>query len=799
MIAQHLKVAIRSVRRHKGFALINLLGLAVGLACCLLIFLFVRDEISFDRFHRHAGRLYRLNKIFTPQTGGTELHAISSGLMGPTMVTDFPEVENCVRFLPWFDEVRLSREDKALKVADVAIADSNLFEVFDFKLLQGDPKTALEKPLSIVLTERTALNVFGAEEPLGKVVQGLRDELYTVTGIMAEFPPNSHLRANAVISWSSTVPGVGPLNMSWLNNWLTQATYTYVMLRPGADAVSLERKLPDFMQRHFAEKATQYHLYLQPLTEIYLRSGNILFSRSLRLGSATSVYIFSAVAAFILLIACVNFMNLSTARAARRAKEIGVRKVLGAGRGRLARQFLGESLLFSLAAMVLALVLVALALPAFNAFAGKSLALDPGRDPGLYLGWLLLWLLTGLVSGSYPALVLSKFEAASALKTTWTRGSGSGLLRKMLVTSQFAIAIALVAGTIVIYRQMAFTRNKDLGFDKDQIVVLPIGDTGISTRFEAFKTALLRSPHILAAAGTNSVPSQDMMSFGIRPEGKPETEDWTVATIRVDDTGLLRTFGMKMAAGRYFSADHPTDASHGVVINEALARSLGWEDPVGKKLSVPGEVEDGLVIGVIGDFHMKSLHFPVEPVLLYFAPRHSLLALRIDTRDVPTTIGFLRETWEKFEPRDPFGYFFLDERFARLYAAEQRLMKTVGLFSGLAILIAGLGLFGLASYASEQRTKEIGIRRVLGASVTGLVFLFSREFLKWVIAANLIAWPVALYVMKSWLGHFAYRITIGAGPLILSAGMALLIALATVSVQSVKAALSDPVKAIRYE
>jgi putative ABC transport system permease protein len=795
----YLKIAVRNIFRHKGFSFINLIGLAVGIACCLLIFLFVQDELSFDRFHGNADRLYRLNKVFTPQTGGTELHAISSGRMGPAMVEDFPEVERCVRMLPWFSDIRMTRDEKTLKVADVVIADSSFFDVFDFKLLRGDPKTALEKPLSIVLSETTARNFFGEESPIGKTIQGLQDQLYTVTGIAADAPPNSHLRYNALISWSSTVPGVGPLNMAWLNNWLTQAAYTYLLLKPGADPVALEQKFPDFMQRYFAEKAGPYHLYLQPFTEIYLKSGNILFSRNLRLGSFTSVYVFSAVAAFILLIACVNFMNLSTARASRRAKEVGVRKVLGASRRRLARQFLGESLMFSLFTTALAVALVAIALPSFNAFAGKNLAPNLWRNPALLFGLPLLALLVGFLSGSYPAFMLSRFQAARIIKGVWTKAPHSDAPRKILVTAQFAIAIALIAGTAVIYRQMAFTQEKNLGFVKEQVVVLPIGDTRISGQFEAFKTALLRNPNIRAAAGSNSVPSQDMMSFGIRPEGKPETEDWTVATIRVDDYDLLKTYGMEMAAGRYFSADFSTDAANGVVINETLAKSLGWKEPVGKKLDVPGEVADGRVIGVVKDFHMKSLHFPVEPLLLYFAPRHGFLAVRLAARDVPATVDFLRKTWQRFDARDPFDYFFLDERFAHLYAVERRLMRTVGLFSMLAIFIAGLGLFGLAAFAAEQRTKEIGIRKVVGASVSGLILLFSREFLKWVLAANLIAWPVVYFVMRRWLQNFAYRTSIGVGTFFLSAGLALLIAFLTVSYQSVKAALADPVKAIRYE
>ncbi|MCI0696534.1 ABC transporter permease [candidate division KSB1 bacterium] len=799
MFKNYLKIALRNLLKHKGYSFINIFGLAVGLTCCILILLFVQDELSFDRFHRNAGRLYRLNKVFTPQTGGSELHAISSGQMGPAMVQDYPEVEQCVRLLPWFDDVLMTHSETTLKISDVVIADSTFLAVFDFKLLHGDAKTALTRPLSIVLSEQTARKFFGDVVPLGETILGFREQLYTITGVIADAPANSHLRYNALISWSSTVAGVGPLQMPWLNNWLTQVAYTYLLLKPGADAAALQQKFPDFMQRHFAEKADQYRLYLQPFNEIYLKSGNILFTRSLRMGNATYVYVFAAIAVLILLIACTNFMNLATARAAQRAKEVGVRKVLGADRRQLARQFLGESTMFSLLAMIIAITSVELLLPAFNAFAGKNLQLDLANNLALACGLPLLNLIVGFISGTYPAFLLSKFHAARVLKGVWTGAPSTSRPRKILVTAQFAIAIALIAGTGVIYQQVEFTQKKNLGFEKEQIVVLPIGNTQIAKKFEAFKNELLQHSNIIAAAGSNSVPGEDMMSFGIRPEGKPETEDWVVSTIRIDDFDLLKTYGMSMAAGRYFSPDFPTDATHGIVINESLAKSLGWKDPIGKKLDVSGEVADGRVIGVIKDFHTRSLHFPIEPMLLYFAPRHGNLAVRIAAQEIPATIDFLRQTWQRFDARYPFEYYFLDERFAQLYASEQRLMQTFGLFSILAVLVAGLGLLGLTSYAAEQRTREIGVRKVLGASIAGIVALLSKDFLKLVLIAFAVASPIAYFAMNRWLQDFAYRIQIGVETFVLAGVLALMIAWLTVSYQSIKAALANPAEALRYE
>lgn len=799
MLKNYVKIALRNLFKHSGYSLINIFGLAVGLISCILIILFVQDELSFDRFHEKADRLYRLNKVVTPQTGSTELHAISSGQMGPAMVQDYPEVEECVRLLPWFSDVLMTKDETTLKVSDVVIADSTFFSVFDFKLLHGDARTALTRPLSIILSEQTARQFFGDRIPLGETMLGFRDELYTVTGIVADVPANSHLRYNALISWSSTIEGVGPLQMPWLNNWLTQVAYTYLLLKPDSDAKALQKKFPDFMQRHFAEKADQYKLYLQPFTDIYLKSGEIQFSRNLRMGSATYTYAFSAIAVLVLLVACINFMNLATARAARRAKEVGVRKVLGADRKQLARQFLGESSLFSLLAMIIAIASVEVILPWFNEFSGKNLRFDPGNNTALLWGLPLLTLLVGFVSGTYPAFLLSSFKTLRVLKGVWTGAPRAVLPRKVLVTVQFVIAISLIAGTSIIYQQVAFTQKKNLGFQKEQIVVLPIGATGIAGQFEAFKNTLLQYPNILAASGSNSVPGEDMMSFGIRPEGKPETEDWTVSTIRIDDFDLLETYRMEMAAGRYFSQEFTTDASHGIVINESLARSLGWENPIGRQLDIPGEIENARVIGVIKDFHMKSLHFPIEPMVFYFAPRHGNLAVRISAQDIPATIDFLRNTWLEFDSRDPFEYYFLDDKFSQLYASEQSMMGSFGLFSLLAILVACLGLLGLTSYAAEQRFKEIGIRKVMGASAVKILALLSKDFVKLVLIANLVAWPIAWFAMNRWLQDFAYRVGIEWWVFVMAGGLTLAIALVTVCAQSLKVALANPIDSLRYE
>jgi len=652
MFQNYFKIAFRNLIRNRGFSFINILGLAIGISCCLLILLFVQDELVFDSFHTKGDRIYRLNKVVTPQTGGTELHAITSGLMGPTMVVDFPEVEQCVRLLPWFSDVLMTHQNISLKVTDVVFADSNFFDVFDFKLLWGEAKTALSEPMSVVLSEEFARNFFGSTDPIGQIMTGLNDLQYTVTGVIENAPRASHLYYNALVSWSSTVPGVGGLGFSWLNRWIAQVNLTYLLLTPEANLTSLSQKLPDFLARYMPRKTDQYELYLQPFSDIYLHSSDIRFSDKVRVGNVYYVYVFSIIAVLSLLIACINFMNLSTARATKRAKEVGVRKVLGAYRMQLGKQFFGESLFLTFLALLIAIVLVELALPTFNSFTGKELQFDIFSNPLLFLSLSVVIIIVGLFSGFYPAFLLSGFRPVQVIKGIW-QGDGRGEVpRKILVTIQFCISIGLIAATGIVYQQLRFTQSKSLGFQKDQVLVLPIGVTDISNRARVFKNELLKNPNILHVAGSNSVPGINMMSFGLRPEGKPDTEEWIAYAMRIDDFDFLETYGIKMASGRYFSPDFVTDKTNAVVINEALAKSLGWENAMGKRLDISDELQDGKVIGVIKDFHTRSLHHAIDPMVIYFAPRWENLSVCITGQDIPGTIEFLHENCqEHFQPR----------------------------------------------------------------------------------------------------------------------------------------------------
>jgi len=799
MFTNYIKTALRIALRQKGYSLINIVGLAVGLASCLIILLYVRDEQAYDTFQSNAGRLYRLNKVVTIEGSGTERHAITSGMMGPTLAGEYHEVEQSVRLMPWFSDVLMTVDEQNSKVSDVVIADSNFFSVFNFVLLQGDPRRALSEPMSVVLTKSTAQRFFGSVNPLGRRIHGFRNRDYTVTGIAEDPPAHSHIQFNALISWSSTVPGKGPLDMPWLNNWITQVNLTYLLLRKNVDVAAFENKLAEFMQRYLPQRSEQYRLYLQPFNDIYLHSTKIRFTGNTRGGDATYVYIFSAVALFVLLIACINFVNLSTAQASRRAREVGVRKILGSYRRQLISQFIGESVMFSFLSVLIALILVEALLPPVNSLLDKQMSMGLSDKPGRLLFLLAGSLLIGIAAGSYPAFLLSAFSPFHVFRISASGGKRMALARKSLTTAQFAITVVLIAGTLIVFRQMQFIHNKNLGFNKEQLLVLPIGNTGISDRFLAFKTELLRNPDILYAAGSNSIPGETMMSFSIKPEGFSAEAKLLAYAMRVDDDDLLKTYQMEMAAGRYFSPDHGTDSSDAVVINEALAGMLGWKEPVGRRLDISGELTNGRVIGVIRNFHMRSLHHMIEPMLIYFSPCYENLTLRLSGSNIPATLTYLNEVWQDFEPRYPFDYQFLDQKLDRHYRSESRLLDLLTVFSLLAVFIACLGLFALAAFTARRRRKEIGIRKVHGASVGGLILMLIKDFLRLVTMAVLIAWPAAYFLAEKWLQNFAYH-TEPIWWIFLAAGsLSLIIALLTVSTQALRAAMANPVNVLRYE
>lgn len=797
MLRNHFTIASRMIRKNKLYSSLNVLGLAVGIACCLLIAIWAQDELSYDKMHVNGDRIYRVNKVYSPSTGGTELHSLTPGPMARTLETDFPEIEVATRMLPAFGDVMLVNGETNLPVKDVLIVDDSFLDVFSFELISGDRKTALTAPLSMILSETTAKTLFGNEDPMGKVITGMGDFAYTVTGIVADAPEHSHLRYNGFISWSSIVGGNGGLDYAWLEGWLPQSIFTYVMLQPGASADNLNEKLPAFVETHFPERADRYKFYLQPLDDIYLNSRDVLHQRAVVLGSGSSVKILSVVGLLILLIACVNFMNLATAQSGRRAMEVGVRKSMGAYRGQLIAQFLSEAFLLVGLSVVAALVIVESVRPAFNALASKQVEAFLWTRPDFLVTIVVLGIIVGFASGLYPAIVLTRFKPARAIKGSGFLGGGDRL-RKALVTTQFAASIVLLVGTAIVFRQMSFVQNENPGFDRDHLLIIPTGPTAVRGQIDAFKSEILKDSRVLSATSSSTAPGEGLSSYSIKAEGREEDDGLIVSAIFLGDTDLLDTYGIEMAEGRFFDRGRPADSS-AVVVNETMVRNLGWTTAVGKRFDRVGEGTENTIIGVVKDFQTTSMHQAIEPLFMALDDNASILTVRIADDNVAATLDHLHASWKRFEARYPLEYKFIDESFARLYDLDRRLMKVLSVFAAVAILVACLGLFGLATYAAERRMKEVGVRRVLGASVTSVVALLSKDFARLILVAFVIAAPIAYVTMQRWLDGFAYRITIGPGVILLSGAVVLIVALATVSTQAFRAAQSDPVKSLRYE
>lgn len=792
MYKNYLKIALRTIRKHKGYALINTTGLAVGMACCLLILLFIQNELSYDRFHAHADRIYRVNNEVYLASDTPDHWTYSASPFGPTLQEDFPEVQAFVR--------TSNRRGQRIQVGDrvayedaVLFADSTFLEVFSFPLLHGDSTTALDTPFSIALTEAAAQRYFGDANPVGQVLQmGQLDDVrdYTVTGVLAPLPATSRFSFDFLVSLSSYHAIMDP---RFSTHWRALGNETYILLHSADQADALNAKLPAFIKKHAGEEIW-YTPYLQPLTDVHLG----LLGLGVQPNSDVRyLYIFAAIALFILAIACINYMNLATARAARRAKEVGVRKVLGAYRLQLVQQFLSEALLLSLVGFFGALVVLHIAMPVFNNLLDTSLALDLTTSAEVWLALLLLSLLVGILAGGYPAFVLSRYAPAGILRGNANSPGGGSKLRRVLVVTQFGISIILLIATTIIYDQLEYVRTKNLGFAQEHVVILELRDPTIRGQYATLKQQLLAHPNVLATTAASRFPGQNPGRNGVRPQGAEEGQMMAVTAI---DPAYVPTMELQLLAGRNFSDDFGTDGQTTFILNASAAATFGWtpEESIGKELA--RNQYKGYVVGVVSDYHFVSLHQTIEPlVLTYDAREFFQLGLRVRGENMRETLAFVEETWATLAPDLPLTYTFLDDRVAQLYTAEQKLGQLFGLFAGLAIVIACMGLFGLASFMAEQRTKEIGIRKVLGATVQGIVFLLTKEFAKLVLVAFVLAVPIAYFAMHQWLADFAYQTSISATTFVLAGVAAFLVAWLTVSYQSIRAALGNPIDALRYE
>ncbi|WP_426588467.1 ABC transporter permease [Mucilaginibacter sp. R-33] len=795
MIRNYIKIACRSLWRNKVFSIINIIGLSIGLTACFLIYINIKFELSYDTFNKKFDQIYRVAVDVRHPNAPVIITPAAFEQIGPSLQQDYSQVkENTriagARFLVQYGAVKYQEDN-------VIFADPSLFSVFTLPVIKGDVKKGFEAPFTVVITQAMAKKYFGNVDPVGKTLTLDSKHPAIVTAVIKDVPANSHFKFDMAVSYATSLNAYprGPAN------WAQIRGFTYIVLPKGYDFKDLERQLPAFANRHYTEadrkEGANYDYHLVPLKDVYLdalRGGP-------ERGDLHNIRIFSAIALFILLIACINFINLTTAQATERAKEVGIRKVIGAARKQLITQFLSESVIICLIAFLLAILLSSSLLPLYNQVSGK--VTNTTIFTNVYVFHLfILSCFIGVVAGLYPAFVLSGYKPAAILKGRFSKSGKGVLLRSSLVVMQFAISIVLIVGTIVVYTQLNYMRSQPLGFQKDQMLTIDFfSDTAVQRRLPVIKQELKKIPNVISAAASRSLPG-----FGNgNSESEIENKAGNMQQMLIDayyvDQDFIPQFEMKLAAGRMFSKTFGTDTSTAFLINEAAAKSLGYTTPagaVGRKLKQWGR--SGKIIGVLKDFHFQSLQEAVKPLSISNDPDFNrVLTVKVGSTNISATIAAIQQKWKSLVPERPFNYRFVDEAFNAQYSAQVNFGNLFMYFAVLAILISCMGLFGLASYSTIQRTREIGIRKVFGASVTGIINMLSAEFLKLVILSSLIAFPLAWFAMNKWLQDFAYRITIGWWVFALAGMAALVIAFITVSFQAVKAALANPVKSLRAE
>ena len=807
MFNNHIKIAIRHFLRHKGFSFINIFGLAIGIACCLMIVLFVLDEVSFDRYHENADQIYRVG--INGYINNTSFQGVvTCAPMAQTLVREYPEVTAATRLRNFgFPVFRYG--DKVYSEERVFWVDQSFFDVFSVSFIKGDIKTALQEPNTIVLTRSMAIKYFGDEDPLGKSLNADNRRDYLITGVIEDTPRNSHFHYDFLASLSTYGDSRSPV-------WVSNNYHTYLLLQKGASARTFEDKLVELVKKYvgpqiqaaagisleqFFESGGEWGYFIQPLTSIHLHS-HYEFELEPN-GDIAYVYIFSVIAIGILLVACINFVNLATARSVNRAREVAIRKTVGSRRTQLIRQFLAETTLMSFIAVLLALFFVQLLLPSFNNITSKVLSIPYFENIYTIPALLGVVLFIGVLAGIYPAFFLASFDPAIVLKSETMGRAKKSNLRNALVVFQFTVSIVLIVGTFVVDKQLRYIQNMNLGFNKDQIVIVKKTDD-LSNQIQTFRQELLKNARVVNASNTGRLIGQSFGNSAFKLAGETGEEThllWTYFT----DPHFVDTYQIEMAAGRYFEEGRQSDQQT-VVINETAVKDLGVTDPVGKQIVALGPTREQeqafTIIGVMKDFHFESLHSEIRPLIaLLYGPnnRGRFVSVRVNSEGIRETMAFLESTWRRFAGSQAFEYEFFDDHFSKIYRAEERTGQIFFAFSLLAIVIASMGLFGLAAFTSEQRTKEIGIRKVLGATESKIVFLLSKQFTKWVILSNIIAWPVAYYFMHRWVQRFAFRPSISVWSFLLASFIVLIIALFTVSYQTIKAARSDPVELLRYE
>jgi putative ABC transport system permease protein len=785
MIKNYIKIAIRNIRRQKLYASINILGLAVGLAASILIFLWVQDERSYDRFHTHADRIFRVT-ITDDQTEPDQGYAVTPIAMAPAIKEDIPEILYAARTS--VRSMKLSHDEDVFEEKGLFVSPDFL-RMFSFTLLEGNPDTALSSPDRIVISERMALKFFGTREALGRILKTEDGDDLNISGVFQDIPRQSHLYFDFLIDFKRHAK-----NGLDLNTWQNVSFYSYVMLEMGVDPRVVAQKITDISEKHLADLKPNFRL--QPLLKIHLDPP--LKFDNVDHGSRQSVALFVIVALSILLIACFNFINLSTARSSRRALEVGLRKVIGARRSVLVRQFWGEALFMTFIAACLALLGVVFILPSFNAITGKDFVLRMIIEQKFFLPFLSITIFTGLASGLYPAFLLSSFQPAKIFRGRSRMSAKGSHLRKVLVVFQFALTVAVLTAVLVTAKQLDFLRNKDLGYDKTNLMAVRMNRNMVRQN-EILKQKLLAHPGILSTSATANLPLT-IQSGSVVEEWEGKSTDAKIHfKLLWVDTDYQETFGIELINGRFFSREHAADQT-GFILNQAAVKAMGLEDPVGKRVVI--NQTEGYVIGVVRDFHFRSLHYVIEPVALIHAPSEfytMVIKLNPAMRDSKAAITFVESLWKEFAPEDVFLYTFLEDALNRLYQKEEMLGRLIRYFSALAFFVTCLGLVGIASFTSEQRTKEIGIRKVLGASASGLVVLLLKDFIKWVVIANILALPAAYFIMSGWLQNYAYHIPLSFGLFLVPCLITVAITLITVSQQTLRTSLANPTDSLRYE
>jgi len=805
MFKNYLKIALRNIVRQKGFSFINIAGLAIGMTCCLIILLFIQYEFSYEEMHPDRDNIYRVLTIDKAMGTNSQRVGITIPALGPAIPEAFPEVKDFMRATNGGQLLATYDENPAVYIQSLYSVDGNFFDFFGFILLEGDPETALSEPYTIVLTEEEKIRIFGDEDAMSKTIRTGNGYDLTVTGIMENAPANSHIQFTALQSFATRIAQAkqnqppDAARPIWIESWQMIAMPTYIRLNDGFSSEGMDERLIEFCREN--EVGENFDITLQALNDVHLKSTDIIFDGAIpNKGDFNNIYIFAAIAVLVLLIASVNYMNLSTAKSMQRAKEVGMRKVVGSVRSMLIKQFLGESLILTLLALLLAIPMLEMVLPWLNNLGGTEITLNLLSNPAIPLFMLVLLFVVGIVSGLYPAFVLSGFKPVTVLKGSFKSGKKGTTLRTVLVIFQFALSIALIGSTAVVQKQLSYMRNKDLGYNRKQVLLFDMQDNTMYENVELLQEELKKHTAFEKVATAGNVPGRTFGRTGVNPEGAVDDDIWIMSRVSLS-ADAIDALGMEIVEGENFLPEMTRD-NFDVIINETAVRQLGWDNPLEKRFFFGPDDPTGVAIrGIIKDFHFIEMQQNIEPVIIFPQTRGpgNIVVSRIATGQIESAMNHVKNVWKDVYPDHPLSYTFMDEEFNDIYQRDEVTGKIVNVFSGLAIFIACLGLLGLASFTITQRKKEIGIRKTMGASSLGIVRILTASFMKWVLIANLIAWPLIYFSMTKWLQNFAYCTELDIWIFIASSSIGIIIALLTISLQTFKAANANPVEALKYE